>query len=96
MHLFGTTQDQLGAIAMSQRQWANRNPMAQFYKEPLTLEAYHASRWVTEPLHLYDCCLVSNGGVCVIVTSAERARSLKNRRCISSASGQGHPPGPHA
>jgi acetyl-CoA acetyltransferase len=57
MHLFGTTQDQLGAIAVSERQWANHNPRAQFYKEPLTLEDYHASRWITEPLHLYDCCL---------------------------------------
>ncbi len=37
MYLYGTTQDQLGAIAIAERQWANRNPMAQFYKEPLTL-----------------------------------------------------------
>jgi acetyl-CoA acetyltransferase len=43
----------------------------------MTLEDYHASRWVVEPLHLYDCCLVSNGGVAVIVTSAERARDLR-------------------
>jgi acetyl-CoA acetyltransferase len=94
MHLYGTTQDQLGAIAISQRQWANRNPMAQFYKEPLTLEGYHASRWITEPLHLYDCCLVSNGGVCVIVTSAQRARDLKKPPVYILGVGQGHHPGP--
>jgi acetyl-CoA acetyltransferase len=43
----------------------------------MTIEDYHASRWVVEPLHLFDCCLVSNGGVAVIVTSPERARGLR-------------------
>ena len=76
MHLYGTTHDQLGTIAVGQREWALKNPGAQM-KKPMTLEDYHASRWVVEPLHLFDCCLVSNGGMAVIVTSAERARSLK-------------------
>ena len=76
MHLFGTTHDQLGAIAIGQREWAVMNPRAQM-REPMTIEDYHASRWVVEPLHLYDCCLVSNGAVAVIVTSAERARQLR-------------------
>jgi acetyl-CoA acetyltransferase len=75
MHLFGTTHDQLGTIAVGQRQWAQMNPRAQM-RAPITLEDYHRSRWVVEPLHLLDCCLVSNGGVAVIVTSAERAASL--------------------
>ncbi|MHB8695759.1 MAG: thiolase family protein [Solirubrobacteraceae bacterium] len=76
MHMFGTTHDQLGAIAVGQRNWARMNPRAQM-REPITLHDYHASRWVVEPLHLLDCCLVSNGGVAVIVTSAERASSLR-------------------
>jgi acetyl-CoA acetyltransferase len=76
MHLFGTNHDQLGAIAVGQRDWARMNPHAQMRK-PITIEGYHASRWVVEPLHLFDCCLVSNGGVAVIVTSAERARDLR-------------------
>jgi len=76
MHLFGTDHDQLGAIAVGQREWALMNPRAQMRK-PITIEDYHASRWVVEPLHLFDCCLVSNGGVAVIVTSAERARDLR-------------------
>jgi acetyl-CoA acetyltransferase len=91
MHLYGTTQDQLGAIAVAQRKWANRNPIAQFYEEPLTIEDYHNSRWVVEPLHLYDCCLVSNGAVCVIVTSADRARDLKQPPVYVLGMGQGHP-----
>src|ERR1700754_2668100 len=76
MHLFGTTHDQLGTIAVGQREWARMNPRAQM-KKPMTLEDYHASRWVVEPLHLFDCCVVSNGAVAVIVTSAERARDLR-------------------
>ena len=76
MHLFGTNHDQLGAIAVGQRAWAQMNPRAQM-RQPMSIDDYHASRWVVEPLHLFDCCLVSNGGVAVIVTSAERARELR-------------------
>jgi len=76
MHLFGTNHDQLGTIAVGQREWAQMNPRAQM-RARITLEDYHASRWVVEPLHLFDCCLVSNGAVAVIVTSAERARELR-------------------
>lgn len=93
MHLYGTTNDQLGAIAVAQRRWANLNPAAQFYQQPMTLEDYHSSRWVVEPFHLYDCCLVSNGGLCVIVTSAERARDLKKPPVYILGMGQGHPGG---
>jgi acetyl-CoA acetyltransferase len=77
MHLFGTNHDQLGAIAVGQREWAQMNPRAQMHGKPMSLEEYHGSRWVIEPLHLFDCCLVSNGAVAVIVTSAERARDLE-------------------
>ena len=90
MHLFGTTHDQLGAIAVGQRRWALMNPRAQM-KKPLTLAEYHASRWIIEPLHLLDCCLVSNGGVAVIVTSAERARSLRQPPVYLRGFGQGAP-----
>jgi acetyl-CoA acetyltransferase len=76
MHLFGTSHDQLGTIAVGQRAWAQKNPRAQM-RGTMTLTDYHASRWVVEPLHLFDCCLVSNGSVAVIVTSAERARELR-------------------
>jgi acetyl-CoA acetyltransferase len=76
MDLFGTTQEQLGAVAISQRQWAAMNPRAS-KRELLDLNGYGASPWVVEPFHVLDCCLVSNGGVAVIVTSAERARDLK-------------------
>jgi acetyl-CoA acetyltransferase len=76
MDLFGTTQEHFASVAISQRQWAGMNPRAS-KREPLDLDAYHASPWVVEPFHVLDCCLVSNGAVAVIVTSAERARDLK-------------------
>lgn len=75
MDLYGTTQEQLAAVAISQRQWAGMNPRAS-KREPLDLDGYHASPWVVEPFRVLDCCLVSNGGVAVIVTTAERARDL--------------------
>ena len=93
MHEFGTTQDQLGAIAVSQRAFAQGNPAAQFCGRPLTIEDYHASRWVAEPFHLLDCCLVSNGGVAVIVTSAERARDLRRPPVHLRGMAQAHPGG---
>ncbi|HEY8517103.1 MAG TPA: thiolase family protein [Candidatus Binatia bacterium] len=93
MHRYGTTNDHLGAIAVAERAWAQGNPRAQFYGKPLTLEEYHASRWVAEPFHLLDCCLVSNGGLAVIVTSAERARSLRQPPVYVLGMGQGHPGG---
>jgi acetyl-CoA acetyltransferase len=90
MHLFGTTSEQLGQIAVLQRQWAMRNPLAQMRK-PLTLEDHQNSRFIVEPLHLFDCCLVSNGGVAVILTSAERAKSLKHPPVYVVGMGQGAP-----
>lgn len=93
MHRYGTTNDQLGAVAVAERQWAHRNPAAQFHAAPLTLDDYRRSRWVVEPFHLFDCCLVSNGGLAVIVTSAERARDLRRPPVYLLGMGQGHPGG---
>ena len=76
MHLYGTTHDQLGAIAVAFRKHALLNPAAQM-RTPLTLDEYHRSRWIVWPFHLLDCCLTSDGAGAVIVTSAERARDLR-------------------
>ncbi|HEX4220681.1 MAG TPA: thiolase family protein [Acidimicrobiales bacterium] len=72
---YGTTSEQLGHIAVAQRAWSARNPRAQM-REPITLADHQASRWIAEPFHLLDCCLVSNGGIAVIVTTADRASHL--------------------
>jgi acetyl-CoA acetyltransferase len=90
MALYGTTHDQLGAIAVAQRDWAIRNPIAQM-RQPITLEDYHNSRWIIEPLHLLDCCLVSNGAVAVIVSSADAAKEMPQPPVYMWGMGQGHP-----
>ncbi|GLY82596.1 thiolase [Actinoallomurus iriomotensis] len=90
MERYGTTSEQLGAIAVATRAWAAGNPLAQM-REPISLRDHQESRWVVEPLHLLDCCLVSNGGVAVIVTSAERARDLAQPPVHVWGWGQGHP-----
>jgi acetyl-CoA acetyltransferase len=90
MQRFGTTTEQLGHIAVAQRQWAARNPVAQM-KDPITLADHEASRWVAEPFRLLDCCLVSNGGAAVLVTSAERAKDLRQPAVPVLGWGQSHP-----
>jgi acetyl-CoA acetyltransferase len=59
--------------------------------KPLTLEDHQASRYIVEPLHLFDCCLVSNGAVAIIVTSAERARELQQPPVYILGTGQCSP-----
>ncbi|SEF54440.1 Acetyl-CoA acetyltransferase [Thermomonospora echinospora] len=90
MNRYGTTSEQLGAIAVSTRQWAVMNPLAQM-REPMTLADHQNSRWVAEPLHLLDCCLVSNGAIAVVVTGADRARDLARPPVHIWGWGQGHP-----
>lgn len=75
MERYGTTSEQLAEVAVAQRAWAAMNPLAQM-RRPITVADHQSSRMVAEPFRLLDCCLVSNGGVAVIVTSAERAGDL--------------------
>jgi len=76
MHDYGTTPEQLAEVAVVARQHAALNPEAK-YREPITVADVLASRVVSSPLHLLDCCMISDGGGAVIVTSAERALDLK-------------------
>lgn len=87
---YGTTGEQLGAIAVAQRAWAGMNPVAQ-YRTPLTLAEHQDSPMIADPLRLLDCCLVSNGAAAVIVTSAERARDLAQPPVDILGWGQAHP-----
>ena len=76
MHEFGTTREHLAEVAVAARQWAQLNPAA-WEKKPLTIEDVLKARMISYPLSVRDCCLVTDGGGAVIVTSAERAKSLK-------------------
>ncbi|MCY4624797.1 MAG: acetyl-CoA acetyltransferase [Chloroflexi bacterium] len=78
MHQYGEdrTRQALAEIAVSTRRWAQLNPKAMM-RDPMTFDDYHDSRWITWPFHLLDCCLVTDAGASVVVTSAERARDLR-------------------
>jgi acetyl-CoA acetyltransferase len=91
MHEYGTTSTQLAKIAVNQRSNALLNPRATT-STPLTIEDVLESRYVASPLHLFDCSLVSDGGGAVIVTSLERARSMRKHpiRILGSGFGMGH------
>jgi acetyl-CoA C-acetyltransferase len=75
MHEYGTTSDQLAEIAVTMRRHAAMNPQAK-YRDPITIEDVLASRVISSPLHLLDCCIISDGGGAVVLTSLERARDL--------------------
>jgi acetyl-CoA acetyltransferase len=78
MHQYGTTREQLAEVAVAARRWALLNPAA-WEKEPLTIEQVLGSRMVSHPLTVRDCCLVTDGGGAIIVTSAARAKSLRKK-----------------
>jgi len=77
MHLYGLTREQLGSISLTLREYANRRPEAIMHDRAITMDDYLNARMVVEPLCLFDFCLVNDGAVALIITSAERARSLK-------------------
>lgn len=75
MHEYGTTREQLADVAVAAREWARLNPKA-FCREPLTRADVLASRPISDPLTARDCCLVTDGGGAVVLTSADRARHI--------------------
>ena len=89
MHAYGATSEDFGRVAVADRKHAATNPDAFFYGKPITLAEHQASRWIAEPLHLLDCCQESDGGVAIVVTSAERARDLPQTPAVIRAAAQG-------
>ncbi|CAG2161386.1 hypothetical protein LMG26411_08203 [Cupriavidus numazuensis] len=88
MAKYGTTNEDLAAVAMACREHAAKNPRAQMRK-PMNLADYEASPWIAEPFRLLDCCLQSDGACAVLVTSWDRAKDLRQRpvRILSGAVG---------
>ena len=76
MHMYGGKSEDLAPIAMAFRKHAQLNPLA-VRKDPMSYDDYVNSRWIAEPLRLFDCCQNNDGGACIIITSAERARDMK-------------------
>ena len=82
MHRYGVTSEDLGRVAISQRNYAQSNPRSFFHGKPLTMEDYLASKMIAEPLRLYDFCQETDGGCAILVTSAERSRDLKQKPAV--------------
>ncbi|GII66176.1 thiolase [Sphaerisporangium krabiense] len=89
MHQYGTTRAQLAEVAVAARQWARLNPKA-FARDPLTVEDVLAARMVSSPLSTLDCCLVTDGGGAVVVTSAARAADLPRPPVYLLGAGEAH------
>jgi acetyl-CoA acetyltransferase len=89
MHAYGAASADFGAVAVADRKHAATNPAAWFYQRPITLADHQESRWICEPLRLLDCCQETDGAIAVLVTSLERARSLKKSPVVIRAAAQG-------
>jgi acetyl-CoA acetyltransferase len=89
MHQYGTTAEQLAEIAVVTRRHAGLNPLA-MYRKPITVQDVLDSRMIADPLHLLDCCVVSDGGGAVLVTTEERAWDLKQMPVFVLGSSESH------
>ena len=89
LHTHGLTSEAFGQVAVSARRHAATNPKAHFYQRPLSLDDHQASRLIAEPLRLLDCCQETDGAQAIVVTSAERARSLRKPPVVVQGAAQG-------
>jgi acetyl-CoA acetyltransferase len=89
MHLYGTESRHFGAIAVTCRHHANLNPNAMMVGRPMTLDDHQNSRMIADPVRLLDCCLETDGGAAIIVTTPERARALRQRPVFIASGGLG-------
>ena len=87
MKQYGMTHEQLAMVAVVQREWAGMNPRASF-RDPITVEDVLNSRMIAYPFHLFECCLVTDGGGALILTKAERAKDFPNRPVYILGSGE--------
>jgi acetyl-CoA acetyltransferase len=89
MHETGTTPEQLAAIAVEHRRHAARHPKAH-KREPITVEQVLASKEIASPLRMLDCCLISDGGAAIVVSSRDAARDTRGQPVEVLGAGQGH------
>ena len=89
MDLFGTTEEQFGALAVAQRDYASKNPEA-ILREPMTIDDYMSSRYINKPLHLLDCDYPVDAGSALIFTTEERARDMAKKPVFFEAWAAGH------
>jgi len=87
MHEFGTTREQIAEVAVATRKWASLNPRAMM-RDPITVADVLASKPIAWPMNLLDCCLVTDGGGALVVTSAARAKDLRSKPVFVLGTGE--------
>ena len=92
MHEYGEdrARQAMAEIAVSTRKWANLNPKAVMHETPMSFDDYHNSRWVAWPFHLFDCCLVTDSGAAIVVTTAEKAANCRKAPVWLLGAAEGH------
>jgi len=95
MELYGTTSRQLGEIAVTVRNHARLNEKSLMTK-PMTIDDHQASRMISDPLRLFDCCLESDGGAAFVISSTERAKDMRRPPIRVLGVAEGHPDSPSA
>ena len=92
MHDHGVHQEALRSVALASYAHAQNNPRAVMYGRPLDADAYDASRWITEPFHLFDCCQENDGAAAMVLVSGERAKDFEHPPCyvLAAVSGSQH------
>ena len=88
MHLAPNVQEAMFEIAHTQREYAVKNPAAFFYQRPFDRAEYDASRPIVSPFKMLDCCMETDGGSAVVITTAERAKDLKHPAVVIKGVGQ--------
>ena len=87
MKTYGVTHEQMAQVAVVQREWAAKNPRAVF-KDPITIDDVLNSKMIAYPFRLLQCCLVTDGGGALILTSSDRAKDFPTKPCYILGSGE--------
>ncbi|MEN9498439.1 MAG: hypothetical protein RIS83_258 [Pseudomonadota bacterium] len=87
MKTYGVTHEQMAQVAVVQREWAGKNPRAAF-RDPITIDDVLNSKMIAYPFRLLQCCLVTDGGGALILTSADRAKDFPTKPCYILGTGE--------
>jgi len=91
MHEYGTTKEQMASVALTMRRHAQLNPQAYMYGRELTIDDYLAAPLIADPYQTFDCCLETDGGAAVLLTTPDRAADLRQAPVVVAGVAEGHP-----